>query len=59
MAGTCFTEKKIVSKWHKGVEGPQAKTLERSVGEARTCNQISQSVEPAGHEVTAEEPAGQ
>jgi hypothetical protein len=58
-AGTRYTVNIRVSKWYKGVGSPQGKTCERGVGKARTCNQSSQSMAPAGHEVTAEEPAGQ
>ena len=52
-------DKILVSKWYKGVGAPQGKTKERGVGKTRTCNQSRQSMAPAGHEVTAEEPAGQ
>jgi hypothetical protein len=43
-----------------GVAAPQGKTQESGVGTARTCHQSStQSMAPAGHEVTAEDPATQ
>jgi hypothetical protein len=63
-AGTCFTVEILVTKWYKGVEGltkpHKAKPSQRhKASPTRTCNQSSQSMAPAGHEVTAEEPAGQ
>ena len=58
--GTRFnTVKILISKWYKGVGGPTNKTCERRVGKERTSHQSSQSMAPARHEVTAEEPAGQ
>ena len=63
-AGTRFTVIMLVSKRYKGVEGstrPHKASHEKEVWPKQGCvNQSSQSMaSPAGHEVTAEEPAGQ